>query len=153
MSKQYMQIVNGRPYGEAMTEETLQKLVPNHDFATGAPSGYLEYEPTERPPLIRFQKVDITSLAIVDGKVRDTINVRWMTADEKAIAIELKRRAFVAQSGFESWTYDEAIDMFIPPFPVPNPVENGVYDWDEANQQWVLKEVRTVTPPAAGAQT
>lgn len=138
MNKKYMQIVSGRPVGEVIDQEKLATMFPQHDFAAGAPQGYAEYAPTPIPPLIRFQTVDISDVRLENGKVVDTINVRWMTPDEKAIDIELKRRAFIAQTGYTSWVYDEAIDRFAPPFPPPNPVDKGIYSWNEQNQSWDL---------------
>lgn len=144
MSKQYMQIVSGRPTGSALSAEKMAGMFPGHDFAAGAPNGYAEYEPTPRPVLQRFQKIDI-ELLLQGGKVVDVLTVRTMTADEKAIAIEIKRRDFVARTGWNSWTYDEDLDQFVPPFSPPLPVPNGIYAWNETAQGWDLTGVREET--------
>ena len=49
---------------------------------------------------------------------------------------DIQRDAFIAPKPFPSWTLDEFSCMW--QSPVPHPEDGQLYDWDEANQQWIL---------------
>jgi len=52
------------------------------------------------------------------------------------------RDAFIPPKPYESWTLNEATCLWESPVPMPT---DGVYNWDDANQQWVLAKA-FVTP-------
>lgn len=49
------------------------------------------------------------------------------------------RNAFIPPKLFNSWILDENTCKWNPP--VPHPGDDKLYDWDEATQSWVLRNV------------
>lgn len=47
---------------------------------------------------------------------------------------------FVPPKTFDSWTLNTTTGQWEPP--IPRPIDENAYDWDEENQQWVI-----YTPP------
>ena len=39
--------------------------------------------------------------------------------------------------GYDSWSLDEDTCLWVPP--IPRPTDGNLYDWDEPNQQWVIR--------------
>lgn len=48
------------------------------------------------------------------------------------------RDAFIPPQPFASWTLNETTCTWESPVPMPT---DGIYNWDDANQQWVLARV------------
>lgn len=137
MKKYYIEIKNGRPFGQKMDDIFLRKRFPEHNFDIGLPSNIVEYVCSEKPEISKFQKIDI-NLLYVDNKIVENFEVRDMTADEKQIAVAIKKRNFILNTGYKSWKYDEETDQFYAPITVQNPTNNGVYSWNEENLEWEL---------------
>ncbi len=140
MEKYYIEIKNNVPTGPKMNLSFLKKRFLDHDFSAGIPENIVEFIPIEKPEITRFEKIVIT-LTYADNKVTESFIVRNMTAEEKQIAIEIKRRNFILKTGFASWKYDEDIDQFYAPVSIEDGVDQGVYEWNEELLQWVLKEI------------
>ena len=51
---------------------------------------------------------------------------------------DLGRDAFIPQKPYASWLLDEDTCLWVPP--VPYPIDNGRYRWDEAAGEWVLQQ-------------
>lgn len=142
MKKYYIEIENDKPVGPKMDDLFLRKRFSEHNFDIGLPPKIVEYVCSETPNISRFQKIDIT-LLYVDNKVIEDFKVRDMTVDERQVAAELKKRNFVLGTGYNSWKYDEETDQFYAPVSIQNPINNGIYNWNEENLEWDLVDIRS----------
>jgi hypothetical protein len=50
------------------------------------------------------------------------------------------RDAFIPEKPFNSWVLDEDSCNWVPPKPYPDQVEDEIYYWNEAIEDWVIKE-------------
>ena len=50
---------------------------------------------------------------------------------------DVGRDAFIPERPFPSWSLDEQTCLWNPPTPMPTPVGNEHYHWDEATMSWV----------------
>jgi len=78
-------------------ESNLKQLYPNHNFDSGAPDGWMEFERIDPPALGPYEKFNESvggnislafphnglEYAIVDGRYKDVWHVQDMTPDEK----------------------------------------------------------------------
>jgi len=98
MQKLYIQVdENNNFINHPHLESNLRQLYSDHDFLSGAPSGWMVFERVEPPEIEVYEKFDETkggniALAfnhngleykIVDGVYKDVWHVLEMTADEK----------------------------------------------------------------------
>lgn len=48
------------------------------------------------------------------------------------------RDAFIPPKKYPSWTLDEESCLWVSPIPMPD--DGNIYDWDEENQRWNIRE-------------
>ena len=145
---------NKVPQGHPAFENNLKQCFPDHDFKSGPPSGWLEFERIPVPELGVYQKFDDSigvensdafrghnglSYELVEGKIKDVWHVREMTDTEKTAKIDAakERWAKLDPPGPSSWTFNENTCSFEPP--VAYPSDGKEYVWDESEKNW--KEV------------
>jgi len=152
MSKLFIQVNESNvPQGHPVFENNLKQCFPKHDFNSGPPTGWLEFERVAEPELDVYEKFDDTKGAVncdafeghngltyelVDGKVKDTWHVLPMT-DEEKIEKQNKQKTAWAESdpaGPASWIFDEATCSYQPP--VAYPSDGKEYEWDESSTSW-----------------
>lgn len=145
MSYSYIETTNGIPSGRIWSREQMQTKFPQHNFDSGPPPNYALFEPPELPQLGRYQRYDIKRMFKKPGTEIFTQEVGVRDADEyeKAADIEEMKRNFYRSTGYLSWTFDPAIDRWVPPKQPPNgdQVPDGAkFTWNEAQQEWVPEE-------------
>lgn len=147
MAYKYIQTTNGIPSGGVYSLEQMQRRFPNHNFDQGPPENYALFEEAvDLPPLGMYQKYAIERVYKKPGTEIYTqeVEVRDMDPVEKAAAIEEMKRQFYKATGYLSWTFDEAVNRWIPPKQPPNgeTVPDGAkFIWNEATQEWLPQEI------------
>ena len=132
-------------------DTNLHQLYPDHDFTSGPPSGWMEFERVKRPELGVYElfeeniggNISIAfphnglEYAIVDGKYKDVWHTRAMTAEEKATKIQRCHDEWAeSYPDITSWVFDESLCEYLPPVPYPD--DGQAYIWDEPTTSWVL---------------
>lgn len=133
-------------------DSNLHQLYPNHDFSSGPPPGWMEFERFPPPQLGVYEVFEDTiggnialafthnglEYAVVDGKYRDVWHTRPMTPEEKAVKIQRCHDEWAeAYPNITSWVFDEEKCAYVPPVPYPDDPDNQYY-WDESTVSWVL---------------
>ncbi len=115
-------------------ESNLRQLYPSHDFDSGAPEGWMEFERVAPPVLGPYEYFDENvggniatafphnglEYAIVDGKYKDVWRVLEMTADEKLGKQNQVKADWVIflentdNPEFETYVFDEITCSYIP---------------------------------------
>jgi hypothetical protein len=151
MSKLFIQVNESNvPQGHPAFEYNLKECFPEHDFDSGPPSGWLEFERTPEPKLNVYEKFDDTkgsencdafethnglTYELVDGKIKDTWHVIPMTDEEKT---KKQEQAKVDYGGPESWTFNEETCEWDPPIAYPS--DGKPYVWNDSTSSWDLVE-------------
>lgn len=149
MEKFYIQVDENNAYqGHPHRQDNLEALFPEHDFASGAPEGFVEFIRSEPPKLGPYQKFDNSVGADIalafnhngleyrfeDGVYKDVWHVLEMTAEERAAKQEAFKAEWNANVGWASWTFDEETCSYNAPIPVPT--DGNAYTWNEDNLAW-----------------
>jgi hypothetical protein len=130
----YIQIVDGAPFEHPILESNLLDAFPGINLDDPA-SGYAKFVRLEPPQLGTYEKNQTVNYELVDGVYTDVFRCEQFTAEEKLEKQNRIKEAF-AEIGFNSWTFNEELCIFEPPFPPPN--DNNHYGWDEEKQAWYL---------------
>jgi hypothetical protein len=128
---------NRKPIGNPILLSNLKKTIPDFDINV-LPVDYARFNRVEKPVIGVYEK-NLRSEFIMrpDGVVHEVWYKDQMTSEE----IQEKQnqaKAFWAEHGFASWTFDEETCSFIPPVPLPESKKFRV--WDEETTSWVLQE-------------
>jgi len=134
MQKLYIQVdENNNFINHPHLESNLRQLYSDHDFLSGAPSGWMVFERVEPPEIEVYEKFDETkggniALAfnhngleykIVDGVYKDVWHVVDMTADEKLEKqnqVKAEWSDFIATdagSAYAHYVFDEVTCRFV----------------------------------------
>tara|TARA_R100000742_G_C4204680_1_gene32784 strand:+ start:88 stop:570 length:483 start_codon:yes stop_codon:yes gene_type:complete len=149
MSKLFIQVNESNvPQGHPVFENNLKQCFPKHDFDSGPPSGWLEFERTPEPKLGVYEKFDDTkgsencdafeghnglTYELVDGKIKDTWHILPMTDEEKT---KKQEQAKVDYGGPESWKFNEITCEWEAPIPYPS--DGKDYSWNDSTSSWEL---------------
>jgi len=111
----------GLPVDHPHVKANLMQLYPDHDFSSGPPSGWSEFERVDQPSLGPYEKIDISVgngsgvvYSLVDGVFKDVWHVVDMTAEEiteKQNAVKSQWAEMLATGNFtelNDWVFDEA---------------------------------------------
>jgi hypothetical protein len=136
MEKLYIKLSeNNTPVGHPHFESNLQQIFPEHDFSSGPPSGWMEFERVAPPALGPYEKFDDSkggdiALAfphngleykIVNGKYTDVWHVLDLTDGEKLTkqnTVKSDWSSFIATSDgadYSHYVFDEAYCAFVEP--------------------------------------
>lgn len=106
------------------------------------PSWLVTFNRVEKPLIDPPYKVYINCTYEWDGDiVTDVHNYRDMTQEERVAKQNATRAQFAAESGFDSWTFDEDLCKFLPP--TPYPAGNQPHEWRESTLEWVRIPLET----------
>lgn len=137
-------------------ESNVRQLYPNHNFESGCPEGWVEFERSAPPSLGAYEKFDETKggnianafshngleYAFVDGKYKDVWHVLKMTDEEKQSKISNYKEEWADENpGVTSWTFNEELCQYEPPVPYPDSPKDELrtlYIWDEPSLSWIL---------------
>jgi len=151
MSKLFIQVNESNvPQGHPAFEYNLKQCFPKHDFDSGPPAGWLEFERIPEPKLGVYEKFDDAkgsencdafeghnglTYELVDGKIKDTWHVIPMTDEEKT---KKQEQAKVDYGGPDSWTFNEETCEWDPPIAYPS--DGKPYVWNDSTSSWDLVE-------------
>jgi len=155
----YIQVdENNNPVNHPAYESNLKLVYPSHDFTSGSPNGWVEFERVPEPVLGVYELFDETvgagdvSAAFShngleykfypeENKFKDYWHVRDMTNTEKtALQNEVKAAWEAEEFARPSWIFNETKCCYEPPVPYPsdgNILLNLEYGWKESNTSWV----------------
>ena len=153
--KYFIKVDSNNDYsGHPIKETNLRQVFPKHDFESGPPTGYLEFERVEEPQLKPYEKFDDSKgsatsegfshngleYKLIDGKYKDVWNVVPITAEEKQ-AKQDKAKEFFANGQYKdcsSWAWNEEQCAVVAPVPYPDvPIGNfDQYKWNEETLSW-----------------
>lgn len=141
----YIETTNGIPSGRVRTLQQMQAKYPQHNFDSGPPPDYALFEQPEIPPVGPLQKVELKRVYKKPGTDIFTheVSVRDMDEVERAAHIEEIKRNFYKNTGYLSWTFDPAINRWVPPKAPPNGAlvpDGAKFTWNEAQQEWLPQE-------------
>lgn len=148
---------NNKPVGHPSTQHNLEQIYLNHDWSSGAMSGWLEFETTE-PKRGVYQKFDDSVGAdlstpynhggleykLIDGKIKQFWHILDLTESEKKAQQDKVKAdwASLDPAGPASWVFDEATCRYKPPVDLPSDAaspsntDGKFYQWDESTTSW-----------------
>lgn len=134
MIKCFIQVVNGESQNHPVIASNFKAVFPNYDIDAGElPENWVEFSRIDPPVLGPYDLEKSSEYGQVDGVWTDVWTITSMTEDEK-LAKQAETKAWWADNGYASWTFDEDLCRFVPP--VPRPV-SGLHVWDEPTTSWV----------------
>lgn len=139
--KLYIQVKDGKPINHPAFEENLLQA-----FET-IPDDWEPFDRKPRLPVGIYQVIDEKNsfYAKVNGVWTDVWIVRNMTANEKLASqkhVHDMWKNLPYSSNFSAWIYNEAVNMYEPPFPYPeDPPEGFQYRWSGPDNDWKLAPI------------
>ena len=127
--KLIIQVRNGQVYEHPILVENFQQAFSSFDV-DNLPEGFAYFE--RKQPVVGVYEIYVGTTYQKDdrGWFVDTHDVRPMTLEEKQEKIN---KAMLGVH-FPSWVFSEELCRWVAPVPIP---ENGNFNWDEENLQWV----------------
>jgi hypothetical protein len=151
----YIQVDSANAFiGHPIEANNLKQAFPDHDFISGPPTGYLEFERVEEPELKPYEKFDNSKgletsdgfshngleYKLIDGKYKDVWNIINITDEEKQ-AKQDRAKEFFANGPYKncsSWVWDEEQCAVVAPVPYPDVAIGNFdqYEWNEETLNW-----------------
>jgi hypothetical protein len=151
----YIQVDSANAFiGHPIEANNLKQVFPDHDFISGPPTGYLEFERVEEPELKPYEKFDNSKgletsdgfshngleYKLIDGKYKDVWNIINITDEEKQ-AKQDRAKEFFANGPYKncsSWVWDEEQCAVVAPVPYPDVAIGNFdqYEWNEETLNW-----------------
>lgn len=134
MIRCFVRIVNGAMQDHPVIASNFKAAFPDCDIDAGPlPDGWERFDRPTPPELGPYDVSKSSEYARVDGVWTDIWTVVSMTEEEKT-AKQNEVKAWWAENGHPSWSFNEELCLFVPPIPMP---EDGEYTWDEETTSWV----------------
>lgn len=128
----FIRLKNGKPFEHPILGDNFREAFPHVD-TNNLPDWAARFERVEPPSVGTYEVYEGVVYEWSGSIVKDVHRVRPMTPEEKAAKQESVKASW-SETGFPSWTFDEASCSFQPPIPFPQ--DGEIYRWDEPTQSW-----------------
>lgn len=135
----FIRVENNQPVDHPVTEENIKSVFPDIDI-DNLPENWMPFERISQPIPGVYEVVEHAGYLQDGNIIKDSWNIRSMTAEEKLKKQEAVKTAWVSMPGRASWIFDEVTCRFNPP--IPYPTDGNAYVWDDTDQGW-----RIIPPP------
>lgn len=130
----FIRVKDGKPFEHPIFGDNFREAFPHVDV-NNLPPEFARFVRVAAPVMGVYEKNQAASYQLVDGVYTDVFSVEQMTAEEIAAKQQAVKDAWAANSGFASWTFNEATCAF--QAPTPYPTDGKFYRWDEPTLAWV----------------
>lgn len=131
----FIKIKDGKPFEHPILESNFKQAYPDIDL-NNLPHDFMEFVRVEKPSIGPYQVYEGVTYKLNANYVEDVHLVREMTESEKT----QKKSQVIAdwQSGnsFKSWIFDETLCGYVPPIPMPEPIDGFIWVWNESKGDW-----------------
>ena len=131
MEKFYIEVENGQPINHPISESNLRMV-----FENIFPEKYIEFIKTGMPEIGVYQIYEGSSYQKENNHYIEVYHIRNMNDEEKLNKQNYVKSFWTNNNGFSSWTFDENLCKFVPPFPAPT--DGNPYEWNEETLSWTL---------------
>ena len=130
----FIKIKEGQPFEHPILKDNFCQAFPHIDV-NNLPSEFARFERVPCPSLVYTTLNNPTpTYQLIDGVVKEVWDVTSMTAEEITIK-QNNVKTYWIENGFASWVFNETTCLFDPPLPCP--VDDKMYRWDEASLSWI----------------
>ena len=140
----FIRIKDGQPFEHPILGDNFRQAFPHVD-TNNLPPEFARFVRIEPPTLGVYEKNQTVSYQLVDDVWTDVFSCEQMTQEERKEKQDLVKASPFALK-FPSWSFNEEYCRFDPP--VPRPLDNKSYTWDEATISWKL-----FTSPVSDSQS
>lgn len=133
MMELVIQIKDGLPFEHPITLDNMQAIDKNFDI-NNLGSNFKKFVRVPIPNIDVYEVYEGCEYIFQGDICTEIHHVRSMTEEEKQNT-QTPIKEWWQKNGHKSWSFDEAKCFFVPP--VPMPVDDQTYDWNEEQQNWV----------------